>query len=84
MPKKPSNPTKLNTILLCIVFTNYHVINIHLSYSLHSIDCNLADGKYILVPEQGAAQEIAQEPAPEPAIEDLPAPALEGKPWFYA
>jgi hypothetical protein len=36
------------------------------------------------VPEQGVAQEVAQDPAPEPAIEDLPAPALEGKPWFYA
>jgi hypothetical protein len=56
----------------------------HISYSLHSIDCNLADGEYILVPEQGVAKEVAQEPAPEPAIEDLPAPALEGKPRFYA
>jgi hypothetical protein len=56
----------------------------HISYSLHSIDCNLADGEYILVPEQGFAQEVVQEPAPEPAIEDLPAPALEGKPRFYA
>jgi hypothetical protein len=56
----------------------------HTSYSLHSIDCNLADGDYTLVPEQGVAQEVAPEPAPEPAIEDLPAPALEGKPWFYA
>jgi hypothetical protein len=56
----------------------------HTSYSLHSIDCNLADREYIIVPEQGVAQEIAQEPAPEPAIEDLPAPALEGKPRFYA
>jgi hypothetical protein len=56
----------------------------HASYSLHSIDCNLADGEYILVSKQGVAQEIAQEPAPEPAIEDLPAPALEGKPRFYA
>jgi hypothetical protein len=56
----------------------------HLSYSLHSIDYNLADGEYILVPEQGAAQEVAQKPAPEPAIEDLTAPALESKPRFYA
>jgi hypothetical protein len=76
--------TKFSTILLCIAFTNYHVINMHISYSLHSIDCNLADGEYILVPEQGAAQEIALEPALEPTIEDLPAPTLEGKPWFYA
>jgi hypothetical protein len=56
----------------------------HIFYSLHSIDCNLADGEYILVPEQGAAQEVVQEPAPELAIEDLPATALEGKPLFYA
>jgi hypothetical protein len=56
----------------------------HISYSLHPIDYNLADGEYILVPEQGVTQEVAEEPAPEPAIEDLPAPALEGKPRFYA
>jgi hypothetical protein len=49
-----------------------------------SIDCNLADGEYILVPEQGAAQEVAPDPAPEPTLEDLPATALEGKPRFYA
>ena len=59
-------------------------MNKNIYYSLHSIDCNLADGEYILVPEQGFAQEVVQEPAPEPAIEDLPAPALEGKPRFYA
>jgi hypothetical protein len=56
----------------------------HIFYSLHSIDCNLADGEYILVLEQGFAQEVVQVPAPEPVIEDLPAPALEGKPRFYA
>ena len=56
----------------------------HISYSLHSIDCNLADEEYILVPEQGVAQEVAPDPAPEPTLEDLPAPALEGKPRFYA
>jgi hypothetical protein len=56
----------------------------HISYSLHSIDCNLADEEYILVLELGVAQEVVQEPALEPAIEDLPAPALEGKPRFYA
>jgi hypothetical protein len=56
----------------------------HISYSLHSIDCNLADEEYILVLEQGVAQEVVEEPALEPAIEDLPAPALEGKPRFYA
>jgi hypothetical protein len=56
----------------------------HVSYSLHSIDCNLADGEYVLIPEQGVAQEVVQEPAPEPAMEDVPAPAFEGKPRFYA
>ena len=56
----------------------------HISYSLHSIDYNLADGEYILVPEQGVAQEVVPEPALEPVIEDLPAPALENKPRFYA
>jgi hypothetical protein len=47
---------------------------------LHSIDCNLVDGEYVLIPEQGVAQEVVQEPAPEPATEDLPALAFEGKP----
>jgi hypothetical protein len=61
---------------------NCDIINMHISYSLHSIDCNLADGEYSLVP--GVAQEVVQKPASEPAIEDLPAPALEGKPRFYA
>jgi hypothetical protein len=50
----------------------------HISHSLHSLDCNLADGEYVLIPEQGAVQEEVQEPAPEPATEDLPAaPAFE-------
>jgi hypothetical protein len=62
--------------------STYH--SMHISYSLHSIDCNLADGEYILVLEQGVAHEVAQDPAPEPAPEDMPAPALEGKPKFYA
>jgi hypothetical protein len=53
----------------------------HISYSLHSLDCNLADGEYVLIPEQGIVQEEDQEPAPETATEDLPAaPAFEGKP----
>jgi hypothetical protein len=34
------------------------------------------------VPEQGAAQEVALDPAPEPALEDLPTTALEDKPRF--
>jgi hypothetical protein len=57
----------------------------HVSYSLHSLDCNLADGEYVLIPEQGVVHEEDQEPALEPAIEDLPAaPTIEGKPRFYA
>ena len=57
----------------------------HLSYSLHSLDCNLADGEYVLIPEQGVVHEEDQEQAPETTIEDLPAaPAIEGKPRFYA
>ena len=57
----------------------------HVSYSLHSLDCNLADGEYVLIPEQGTVQEEDQEQAPEAAIEDLPsALAIEGKPRFYA
>ena len=56
----------------------------HISYALHSLDCNLADGEYVLIPEQGPVQED-QEQASEAAIEDLPAaPAIEGKPRFYA
>jgi hypothetical protein len=57
----------------------------HVSYPLHSLDCNLADGEYVFIPEQGAINEEDQELAPEPATEDLPAaPAFEGKPRFYA
>ena len=49
------------------------------------LDCNLADGEYVLIPEQGVAQEEVQEPAPDPATENLPAAlAFEGKPRFYA
>ena len=55
----------------------------HISYSLHSLDCNLADGEYVLIPKQGTVQEEDQEQAPDAAIEDLPAaPAIEGKPRF--
>jgi hypothetical protein len=57
----------------------------HISYALHSLDCNLVDGEYVLIPEQGPVQEEDQEQAPEAAIEDLPAaPAIEGKPRFFA
>jgi hypothetical protein len=56
-------------------------MSIHISYTLHLLYCNLAEGEYILIPEQGEVQE----PTPEPATEDLPAaPTPEGKPWFYA
>jgi hypothetical protein len=49
------------------------------------LDCNLADGEYVLILEQGAVQEEAQELAQEPATKDLPATsAFEGKPRFYA
>jgi hypothetical protein len=68
-------------------FYYYHIEyhGIHISQSLHSLDCNLADGEYVFIPEQGAVHEEDQEPAPEPATEDLPAaPAFEGKPQFYA
>jgi hypothetical protein len=52
---------------------------------LHSLYCNLADGEYALIPEQGTVQEEDQELALETATEDLPAaPAFEGKPRFYA
>jgi hypothetical protein len=58
---------------------------VHVSYSLHSLDCNLADGEYVLIPEQGTVQDEDQEQASKAAIEDLPAaPVIEGKPRFYA
>jgi hypothetical protein len=57
----------------------------HISYALNSLDCNLADGEYVLIPEQGTIQEEDQEQASEAAIEDLPtAPAIEGKPRFIS
>jgi hypothetical protein len=57
--QKPLKDTNLNIVLLCITFPNIHIIFMHISCSLHSIDCNLADGEYVLVPEQGVAQEVA-------------------------
>jgi hypothetical protein len=55
----------------------------HISYALHSLDCNLADGEYVLIPKQRTVQEEDQKQAPEAAIEDLPtAQAIEGKPLF--
>jgi hypothetical protein len=62
-----------------------HIINVHASYASHSIDCNLADGDYVLILEQGVDQEEVQEPAPKPATEDFPTtPAIEAKTRFYA
>jgi hypothetical protein len=50
---------------------------------LHSLDNNLADGEYVLIQEQEARQEEAQEPAPEVVTEEpSAAPAFEGKPRF--
>jgi hypothetical protein len=55
----------------------------HISYALHSLDCNLADGEYVLIPEQGSVQEEDQEQASETAIEDLPAAQqLKASPGF--
>jgi hypothetical protein len=55
----------------------------HISYSLHSLDCNLADREYVLIPEQGVVHKEDQEQAPETATEDLPtALAFEGKTRF--
>jgi hypothetical protein len=55
----------------------------HISYVLHSIDCNLADEEYVLILEQGVEKEEVQEPTPKLAVEDLPtAPAPEDKLWF--
>jgi hypothetical protein len=52
---------------------------------VHSLDCNLAGKKYVLIQEPEAHQEEAREPAPELVAEESPAgPAIEGKPRFYA
>ena len=88
-----SSKTKLylaNLIISpCIIITKFAYHSIHVSNSLHSLYCNLADGEYVLIPEQGAIHEEHEEPAPERAAEvtaeNLPAaPAIEGKPRFYA
>jgi hypothetical protein len=51
---------------------------------LHSLDCNLADGEYVLTQELEKQQEEVREPAPELVAEESPAaPAIEGKPRFY-
>jgi hypothetical protein len=82
-PKRNPRET-LNLILFYYTepLQNVHIIFMHISHTLHSIDCNLADGEYILVPEQGVAQEVARDPAPEPALEDLPAQFWKASPSF--
>jgi hypothetical protein len=70
-------------ILNLASYLSFFSYYIHVSYALHSLDCNLAHTENVLIPEQGVAQEEVQEPTPEPAIEDLPAaPSIEGKPRF--
>jgi hypothetical protein len=69
----------------CIIIAKLHILAyMYLIHCIH-LDCNLADGVYVLIPEQVVAQEEVQEPALEPATEDLPAASsFEGKPRFYA
>jgi hypothetical protein len=77
------NSRRSYTSKVVISKSTYYIM--HISYASHSLDCNLADGGYVLIPEQGPVQEEDQEQASEVAIEDLPAaPAIEGKPRFYA
>jgi hypothetical protein len=77
------NSRRSYTFKVVISKSTYHIM--HISYALHLLDCNLADGEYVLIPEQGPVQEEDQEQASEAAIEDLPAaPAIEGKSRFYA
>jgi hypothetical protein len=77
-------PANLSTSPRILIINLHIMAYISLIHCIH-LDSNLADREYVLIPEQGAAQEEAQEPAPEPPTEDLPAaPAFEGKPWFYA
>jgi hypothetical protein len=35
----------------------YHLAyyGMHVSYALHSLDCNLTDGEYVLITKQGVA-----------------------------
>jgi hypothetical protein len=86
-----TSSSKIKPYLIDLIISPYIIINkLHIMsymYLIHCIylDCNLADGEYVLIPEQGVAQEEVQEPAPDPATENLPAAlAFEGKPRFYA
>ena len=52
---------------------------------LHSLDCNFANGEYVLIQEQEAQQEEAREPASKLVAEEPSATlAFEGKPRFYS
>jgi hypothetical protein len=52
---------------------------------LHSLDCNLTNGEYVLIQEPEAQQEEVREPTPELVAKEPPAaPAFEGKSRFYA
>jgi hypothetical protein len=63
-------------------------IRVYIAYilmHLHSLDCNLTDGEYVLIQEQETLQEEGREPALEPVTDEPSvAPAFEGKPRFYA
>jgi hypothetical protein len=89
MPLTSRSEIKLYLIDLiispCIIITKLHIMAyMYLIHCIH-LDCNLVDGEYVLIPEQGVAQDKVQEPALEPATEDLPAAsAFKGKTRFYA
>jgi hypothetical protein len=60
-PSDKENPNVPTIFHTCFTIHSIYQIDmslIHVTSSLHSIDCNLADGEYILVPEQGVAQEV--------------------------
>jgi hypothetical protein len=41
----------------CIIITKLHIMAyMYLNHCIH-LDCNLTDGEYVLIPEQGVAQE---------------------------
>jgi hypothetical protein len=46
----------------------------HISYSLHSLDFNLADGEYVLIPEQGNVQEKTRSQLPRLPLRISPQP----------
>jgi hypothetical protein len=55
----------------------------HISYHLYSLDCNLADGEYVLIPKQGAVHEEDKEPTPSLPSRISPQPQqLKASPGF--